>query len=128
MHAKICCPNSVLPKRAKHVAQMSYRCCPNICHPSVLSPKHLVTRSFNNHINENRQKPQPFPSAVSNLLVTTHCKEYGSSTTRRLADWKLHRKCWLFMPASLIPYSIQKMGSNNIKPCLRYDITSIWFY
>jgi len=31
------------------------------------------------------------------------------------------------MPASSIPYFSQKMG-RNVKPCLRYNVTGIWFY
>jgi len=31
------------------------------------------------------------------------------------------------MPASLIPYFSQKMG-RNVKPCLRYNVTGMWFY
>jgi len=31
------------------------------------------------------------------------------------------------MPASSIPYFSQKMG-RNVKPCLRYNVTGMWFY
>jgi len=31
------------------------------------------------------------------------------------------------MPASSVPYFSQKMGC-NVKPCLRYNLTGIWFY
>ena len=31
------------------------------------------------------------------------------------------------MPASSMPYFSQKMG-HNVKPCLRYNVTGMWFY
>jgi len=31
------------------------------------------------------------------------------------------------MPASSMPYFSQKMG-RNVKPCLRYNVTGMWFY